>query len=161
MTPQENLAKKVLLPLAGSGKAFDPVTGDWKRQEDFPLAPEAILPRRITTAEVDGKQVEFVFPAGYKARVLCAAETRLLPGESLRWPDWRTENGNAWRRESLYFLRSEGRAAVTAGSGRGEVVGDGAVFVPEGGSHRIEALEGRCYVAAFFAGPEKRLARVP
>jgi hypothetical protein len=50
---------------------------------------------------------------------------------------------------------------VTTAGGAETVTGDAAVFAPEPGVHRIEAVAGRCYVAAFFAGPEKQRALVP
>jgi hypothetical protein len=113
---------------------------------------------------VDGQPVEFVFPASYKALALCAAETVLAAGTTLRWPDWRCRTATVpalWQRESLYFLRSEGEALVRTQSGECRITGDGAVWAGEPGEHAVVATQGRCYVAAFFAGPDKALAMVP
>ena len=44
---KEALSHKPLLPLAGSGKAFDPATGEWKPEETFATAAESLPPRRF------------------------------------------------------------------------------------------------------------------
>lgn len=77
----EASSKRPLLALAGSGKAFDPASGEWKREEDFPSSPEAVLPRRIeTTTPADGVTVRHVFPFGYKALCLGLDEIVLTAG---------------------------------------------------------------------------------
>ncbi|MCA8955062.1 MAG: hypothetical protein KDC87_03255, partial [Planctomycetes bacterium] len=83
LAPGTASSDRPLLPLAGSGKAFDPSSGKWQREEDFPSAPEAILPRRIAEHERDGVTRRTVFPFDYKARCLCLDELVLAPGASL------------------------------------------------------------------------------
>lgn len=164
LSPTENLQKKVLLPIAGSGKAFDPVSGEWRRQKEFALSPEAILPRQLVRTHIGEHAVETVFPSSYKALALCAAEAVVPAGAELTWPNWqcRQDAGRVpWQRESVYFLRTEGEARIVVGASDQRFRGDACVWTDDLGSHRVEAIAGRCYVAAFFAGPDKARALLP
>lgn len=71
-------SEKPLLALAGSGKAFDPASGEWKRQEDFPSSPEAILPRRIELTQQGDTVTRHIAPYDYKALSLTVDEC-ILP----------------------------------------------------------------------------------
>ena len=84
--PEEAASISPLLPLAGSGKAYDPATGEWKREEDFPSAAEAILPRRIEEFEEQGAIVRRVFPFAYKALSLSLEEVVLPAGTTYSLP---------------------------------------------------------------------------
>ena len=162
--PDGLLSLSALLPIAGSGKAFDPTTGDWRRQEDFALAPEAILPRRIQTVDLGGLPADVLLPASYKAFALCAAEAVVPAGRTLQWPDWQREAGGRlrrWDHETLLFVRAEGEARVEHAGGAVTVRGDGLVLAADVGPCAVTATGGRAYVAAFFAGPDKAGARVP
>ena len=46
-TASEAAGRKPLLPMAGSGKSFDPQSGSWKPKEAFLESPEALLPQLI------------------------------------------------------------------------------------------------------------------
>ena len=76
----DTTSQKPLLALAGSGKAFDPATGEWKRQEDFPSSPEAILPRRIEVTQDGDTVTRHVAPYDYKALSLTVDEC-ILPAD--------------------------------------------------------------------------------
>ena len=84
--PEEAASISPLLSLAGSGKAYDPATGEWRRKEDFPSAPEAILPRRIEEFEEQGALVRRVFPFAYKALSLSLEEVMLPAGTTYTLP---------------------------------------------------------------------------
>ncbi len=93
--------KKPLLALAGSGKAFDPSTGTWKRQEDFPSAPEAILPRRVLQEEQEGNTLRHVFPREYKALSLSLLEVVVPKGESFVLP--KINAGDYPQERAIYY----------------------------------------------------------
>lgn len=82
----EATSKKPLLAMAGSGKAFDPKTGEWKNQEMFPSSPQALLPRHIESMTQDGAEIRDVFPYHYKALALALAEVVLQPGATFTVP---------------------------------------------------------------------------
>lgn len=80
-TGREGLAHKPLLPLAGSGKSFDPNTGEWRPAETFPEAAESLPPRRMQQLAVGGVTIERVFAPDYKAATLSIDET-VLPAST-------------------------------------------------------------------------------
>jgi hypothetical protein len=85
LSERERLARKPLLPLMGSGKAFDPSTGEWRTRESFPESPEAILPRRVLEIDLGhGARLQRILPFDYKARGLCADELTLAAHGSCR-----------------------------------------------------------------------------
>ncbi len=80
-TPREELGRKPLLALSGSGKAFDPLSGTWKPSEAFLTSSEAILPRRIeTVAAPEGVVHHRVLGIDYKALGLCVDEVHVEEG---------------------------------------------------------------------------------
>ena len=103
------LRQTPLLPLAGSGKAFDPASGGWLPQESFPNAAESLPPRRIDRHLLVRHQrdrvallhvladqrrqaghaldVERVFAAEYKAATLCVDECTIAAHSEFRWGD--------------------------------------------------------------------------
>ncbi|MCA8950396.1 MAG: 5-deoxy-glucuronate isomerase [Planctomycetes bacterium] len=82
-TGRAALSQSPLLPLAGSGKAFDPGSGEWRPAETFPTAAESLPPRRMQRRSFGEVAVERVFAADYKARTLTVDELVLQPGQSL------------------------------------------------------------------------------
>ncbi len=81
------LRQTPLLPLAGSGKAFDPASGGWLPQESFPNAAESLPPRRIERLALGSATVERVFAAEYKAATLCVDECTIAAHSEFRWGD--------------------------------------------------------------------------
>lgn len=86
-TGREALASKPLLPLAGSGKSFDPNSGEWKPAETFPTAPESLPPRRFERIAVGPCVVERLFAPDYKAATLSLDEVVVPASASLRIAD--------------------------------------------------------------------------
>ena len=91
----EAVTKRPLLAMAGSGKAFDPASGEWKNQEMFPSSSQALLPRHIDQDDADGIVIRHVFPYGFKALCLSLDEIVLGAGRSTdvpkEVPDYPTE----------------------------------------------------------------------
>lgn len=148
------LGLKALLPLAGSGKSFDPNSGEWRPAETFPSAPESLPPRRMTRLPCGALWVERVLAADYKAATLCIDEVVLQPGQTLGIADI-PERPKC--DELLLFVRTEGTVQLgTAGDGtpahtaRGELVFAGEAAV--GTAQQITAQEGRTYVLVAYAG---------
>lgn len=149
---REAMAQKPLLPLAGSGKSFDPTAGEWRPAETFPSAPESLPPRRMTRLPCGPLWVERVLAADYKAATLCLDEIVLQPGQTLCIADV-PERPKC--DELLLFVRTEGEVQLGANgapahTARGDLVfaGDAAV----GTAQRITAQEGRTYVLVAYAG---------
>ncbi len=115
-TGRELLAKKPLLPLAGSGKSFDPNSGEWMPAETFPSAPESLPPRRFERITVGACTLERVFAPGYKAATLSVDEVAVPAGASLALRD---VPGRPASDEVLVFVRGSGadQAFVAAGNG--------------------------------------------
>lgn len=80
---KEALSHKPLLPLAGSGKAFDPSTGEWKPAETFATAAESLPPRRFERLQVGDVAIERIFAEGYKAATISLDEAVIPPNASL------------------------------------------------------------------------------
>jgi hypothetical protein len=142
-----------LLPLAGSGKAYDARTGTWELLERFPSSPEAVLPRGIETALVDGVAVQRVFSYAFKALALCLDECVLAPGQSLVPPRPQTPPGVTHGEELAFFVRTEGEARVH-GTEVYRVTGDAVVPVGAPAAVRCEAVRGRTYLATIWGGPK-------
>ncbi len=151
-TPQgrEALAHKPLLPLAGSGKSFDPNSGEWKPAETFPTAPESLPPRRFERIAVGSCVVERMFAPDYKAATLSVDEVVVPAGAELRLGD---VPGRPMCDETLLFVRTAHRATVTH-DGRSETVtGDGVVCLPfDGRDAVVRADDGPCFVVVSYAG---------
>lgn len=145
------LASRPLLPLAGSGKAFDPVAGDWKPAETFPTAPESLPPRRMERIPVGPLTVERVLAPDYKAATLSVDEVVLPAGSTLRLAD---VPGLPPASELLVFSRSEGRTELTAGNLTTAVTGDAVHLLPAAavGSFAATATVGRAYLVFAYAG---------
>lgn len=144
------LSRKPLLPLAGSGKAFDPGSGEWKPAETFPTAPESLPPRRMQRDVVGGIGVERVFGVDYKAATLSIDEAVVPPGGTLRLADI---PGLPKASEVLLFVRGSG-ARVAAGASTRLVDGDLAFWLPWSATAvaTIAASGAPCYLVAAFAG---------
>lgn len=129
------LAHKPLLPLAGSGKAFDPHSGEWRPAETFPTAPESLPPRRFEQLAVGPCTIERVFAPDYKAATLCVDEAVVPAGGQLALA---AIPGRLQHDEVLLFVRGEG--AVTIAGARQQVRGDAAFVVPTPGGAADVAL---------------------
>jgi hypothetical protein len=144
------LAQSPLLPLAGSGKAFDPRSGEWLTAEAFPSSAELLPPRRMPRAAVGPVTVEHVFPADYKAATLTIAEAVLPAGTTLRLASL-LEPGAG--REMLVFVRGE--AHLQAPGDDQAVAGEGAAcFATPLGIAGAEIHVGNepCYLVIALAG---------
>jgi hypothetical protein len=145
------LSQKPLLPLAGSGKAFDPATGDWLPAEAFPDSPESLPPRRMTRFPAGSVVVERVLAPDYKAATLCLDEVVVPAGKSLRVAD---VAGRPRCDETCVFLRSEAAVRVTVGNRASEVRGDAVFLVPGAGDDVAVAAAATApaYVVLAYAG---------
>jgi len=139
---RDALSSKPLLPLAGSGKAFDPKTGEWKPEETFPTAAESLPPRRFERVQVGELVLERVFASDYKAATLCLDEVVVPAGASLRLGDVPSRPGCD---ELLVFTRRSG-----------EHGGDGDevqwLSADDADALAIDAADGATYVAIAYAG---------
>ena len=148
-TVEETLSKKPLLPMAGSGKAFNPKTGEWLREEDFPSAPEAILPRRVQEQQLGQNLLRQVFPFDYKALCLCLCECVIQDGTTLDVP--RLDIANYPEETAVYFttngtVRASQGDTEIALTQQGVVAGQNLVLTAEGGD---------AYVAIARAGAKQ------
>lgn len=151
-TGRAALSQSPLLPLAGSGKAYDPATGEWRMAETFPTSPEILPPRRIERTQLPGCVVERVFPPAYKASTLSVDEVVLPAGASL---DVAALPGRPPATELLVFVRSAGSARLAVDGETIELRGDGAALHRhERGAPRLHvgAVDGDCYVVLAHAG---------
>lgn len=135
-TGREAFAHKPLLPLAGSGKSFDPNSGEWRPAETFPTAPESLPPRRFERIGVGACVVERLLAQDYKAATLCVDEVVIPAGATLRVAD---VPGRPRCDEVAVFTRDErgDRVQVTRGAGDDLV---------------IAASHGAAYVVLAYAG---------
>jgi len=147
---REALAHKPLLPLAGSGKSFDPNSGEWKPAETFPTAPESLPPRRFERIAVGDVVVERMFAPDYKAATLSVDEAVVPIGGALRLGD---VPGRPMCDETLLFVRAPHGATVEH-DGRSETItGDGVVLLPfDGRATVVRAVGGPCFVVISSGG---------
>lgn len=155
-TGRDALSNKPLLPLAGSGKAFDPKTGEWLPAEAFPTAPESLPPRRFERVPVGACVIERVFAPSYKAATLSVDEVVLPAGATLALRD---VPGRAAHDEVLLFVRAndeQDRAArVTIAGESHEVRGDAVFVVPTPGGEAdvtLAAANAPLYAVLAYAG---------
>jgi len=129
-TGRDAFAKKPLLPMAGSGKSFDPNSGEWKPAETFPTAAESLPPRRFQRIPVGACIVERVFAPDYKAATLSIDEVVVPAGAALRVAEI---PGRPRCDEVGVFVRDErgDRVEVVRGSGDDVVIAatNAAVYV--------------------------------
>lgn len=144
------LASKPLLPMAGSGKSFDPNSGEWRPAETFPTAPESLPPRRFERIPVGQSTVERVFAPDYKAATLSVDEVVIPAGATLTLAD---VPGRAAADEALLFVRSEGTAAID-GLPLAAADGDRTLLLDRAALERcrVQAIAGRTYVVIAYAG---------
>lgn len=135
-TGRELLARKPLLPMAGSGKSFDPNSGEWMPAESFPSAAESLPPRRFERIAVGACMLERVFAASYKAATLCIDEVVVPAGAAL---DLRDIPGRPACHEVMVFQRGVGGDSLFIANGNGDDV-------------RIESSTSATYVAIAYAG---------
>lgn len=149
-TGRATLAEKPLLPLAGSGKSFDPNSGEWKPAETFPTAPESLPPRRFERIAVGDVVVERMFAPDYKAATLSVDEAVVPAGGALRLGD---VPGRPMCDETLLFVRAPHGATVEH-DGRSETItGDGVVLLPfDGRDAVVRADAGPCFVVVSSGG---------
>lgn len=132
------LSQSPLLPLAGSGKSFDPNSGEWMPAETFPTSAESLPPRRMRRRPIGEVEVERVFTSDYKAATLTVDEAVLQPGQQLAIA---AIDDRPAHRELVVFCRDE--------------AGDRAHFVrtPDGATDLVlQATAGPLYVAIAYAG---------
>ena len=143
------LSRKPLLPLAGSGKAFDPGTGEWRPAETFPTSAESLPPRRMQRVPVGDILVERVFAADYKAATLSLDEVVLPAGASL---DLRAIPGRPLADEVLLFVRPRGHTQIRCGDQVIECRQDTAVLVAAGEELEVISPSDATYLALAYAG---------
>ena len=142
-----------LLPLAGSGKAFDRTSGSWQPIESFADSPEAILPRRITERQVEGAVLQTVFGPSYKALGLTLTEIVLAAAGRVTVPpaDLTASDGKYPEEWAVYYRAEQGLDCSTADrtetlAGEGVLVGSGQAVLTAGAA--------RVYLAAACSGPK-------
>jgi len=146
-TGREELGRKPLLALSGSGKAFDPLSGTWKPSEAFLTSSEAILPRRIEPVPApEGVTHYRVLGLDYKALGLCVDEVHIEEGGQA---DLELPRRGSYPAEVAIHVETEGEAHV----------GDAVVRVSEGpvafrGATvpRLAAVSGRAVFVVVYAG---------
>lgn len=144
--------KSPLLQLAGSGKAFDPNTGEWRPAETFATSPESLPPRRMERLAVGAVTVERVLAPDYKASTLSLDEVVLAAGASLRIDDI---PGRARADEMLVFVRTAASARLQHGGTETTVRGDAAFSITTANDVTdltIAADGGPAYVLLAYAG---------
>ncbi len=148
---RDAFARMPLLPLAGSGKSFDPNSGEWKPAETFPTAPESLPPRRFERLVVGACTIERIFAEQYKAATLCVDEVVLAAGQSLRLAD---VPGRPRCQEVCLVVRSKVTTRVTTARGVHDVRGDSVLVVPGHGDDVLvaAAADGPAYVVIAYAG---------
>jgi len=147
-TGRDALAQKPLLPLAGSGKAFDPKSGEWKPAETFPTAPESLPPRRFVRIPVGSAVLERVFAPDYKAATLSVDAVVLAANSSLRLGDVPAQPRCD---ELLLFVRSDGGCTV---GGQALAAGDHALLLAAGeiAATSITTGANAAYIVFAYAG---------
>jgi hypothetical protein len=127
-TGRDALAHKPLLPLAGSGKAFDPSSGEWKPAETFPSAPESLPPRRFLQLRAGACTIERMLAPDYKAATLCVDEVVVPAGAAL---DLDAVPERPRCDELALFVRGHGAIDPRGDGARVELDGgDAVVLVP-------------------------------
>jgi hypothetical protein len=126
-TGRDLLSQKPLLPLAGSGKAFDPTSGAWLPAETFPTSPESLPPRRFERLSAGASTVERIFGSDYKAATLCIDEVIVPTDCALRLAD---VPARPRAHEIALFVRCAGPAVIEHGTDRAEVNGDAVIVLP-------------------------------
>jgi 5-deoxy-D-glucuronate isomerase len=151
-TGKDALQKAPLLQMAGSGKAFDPGTGEWKPAETFPSSPESLPPRRIERLALAGCVVERVFPQDYKAATLSVDEIVLADGGTFAARELPLPQAQ----ECLLYVRTTGELDITAHGQRITVRGEQAVLW-QGAPDQLTctARGGTAYVVCGYAGKER------
>ncbi|MDA0375419.1 MAG: hypothetical protein O2865_16670 [Planctomycetota bacterium] len=146
-TPREELGRKPLLALAGSGKAFDPMSGTWKPSEAFLTSSEAILPRRIESIPAPaGVTHHRVLGLDYKALGLCVDEVHAETGCAVR-PEPPTRG--PYPSEVAIHVETEGEAQVGDAVVRAE---DGPVAFRGSEVPELRAVAGRTVFVLVYAG---------
>ncbi len=143
---REGLSRKPLLPLAGSGKSYDPASGEWRPAETFPTAAESLPSRRFERLPVGDTFVDRVFAPGYAGggQVRVPAGAARAPAAVPAPPP-----GD----ELLLFVRPAGTARVAAGERSEAVEGDAVLWLAagEGATAVVHAAASPCYVAIAYA----------
>jgi hypothetical protein len=151
-TGRATLAEKPLLPLAGSGKSFDPNSGEWKPAETFPTAPESLPPRRLLRIPVGSATIERVFAPDYKAATLSVDEVVVPAGSTLALG---AIPGRPRCTEVVLFVRAAAGAATVQHAG-GSTQGPGDLVLRLAGTgddaHIHASPEGPAYVVVAYAG---------
>ncbi|GDY01161.1 hypothetical protein LBMAG49_04900 [Planctomycetota bacterium] len=149
ITGREALRMSPLLQMAGSGKAFDPTTGEWQPAETFPTAPESLPPRRIERVSIGACTVERVFAADYKAATLTVDEVQLPTGATFAPRELPLPNAT----ECLLYIRAIGQLLIEAGDQQTTVTGEQAVLWSGAPSAlKLSAIGGNAYVVFAYAG---------
>jgi len=149
VTGRAAFASKPLLPLAGSGKSFDPTSGEWKPAETFPTAPESLPPRRFERIAVGACTIERMLPPDYKAATLSLDEVVVPAGGELRVA---AIPGRPRCDETLLFVRAPGAARVFAGGREHSVRADAVLVVAGAGDDATITAVAPTYVAIAYAG---------
>lgn len=152
---REVFAHKPLLPLAGSGKSFDPSSGEWRPAETFPDAAESLPPRRMERLTVGTATIERVLAPDYKAATLCIDETVLPAGATF---DLASIPGRPPHAELLVFVHSE--APVTCGPLLLPPGGAAALCPTPGGQLNLQLQTGNApaYILLGYAGKQPAAA---
>ncbi|MGE3173224.1 MAG: hypothetical protein AB7O97_11420 [Planctomycetota bacterium] len=148
-TGRAALQQSPLLPLAGSGKSFDPGSGEWRPAETFPTAAESLPPRRIQRLSVGAVAVERVFGADYKAATLCVDELVLPVGSELAAGALALP---AAASEAMLYVLGDGALRVRVGGDEVAVTGEAALFCRTPRALALRSADAPVYVAVAWAG---------
>jgi KduI/IolB family len=141
----EATSKKPLLAMAGSGKAFDPATGEWKDQEMFPSSPQALLPRHIEQDLTPGATVRHVFPWHFKALCLSLDEIVIEAGTTVDIPPAQAPD---YPTERVAYYDTSGALTIDGT----EVHGQGCADITARSQFTAETAD--AYLALAYAGPK-------
>ena len=150
-TGRESLSQKPLLPLAGSGKAYDPQTGEWRPAETFATSPESLPPRRFTRLPVGDLTIERVFAPDYKAATLSVDEVTVAAGARLSVA---AVPSLPRCDELLLFVRPEQQATIAHAGASHSITSDTAMWLPASDIDdlAVVAPQGAAYVVIAYAG---------
>lgn len=137
---RDAFASKPLLPLAGSGKSFDPNSGEWKPAETFPEAPESLPPRRFERIQIGACALERIFASDYKAATLSVDEVVVPAGASFALAD--VPRRPACDEVALFVRRSTASGATS----------DTTMVLPGLANWTLPASDATTYVVLAWAG---------
>tara|TARA_R110002072_G_scaffold87129_3_gene196618 strand:- start:29249 stop:30055 length:807 start_codon:yes stop_codon:yes gene_type:complete len=152
---KEALSQKPLLPMAGSNKSFDPITGEWLLAEAFPNAAESLPPRRFEKLRVGDIAIDRIFQESYKAATISLDEIVIPAGASLSLKDIPSRPACD---EVLLFVRPESKSRIEQSGTATEIEQDSTHCMSAADANQItvHSEAARTYLVIAYAGKTKR-----